>query len=170
MSKVFYDKPIIDQIFEEFNKKKDNQDEGKLLNLVKRLPPEDVNKVNIEGQTALIYASEYGYSEIVKLLVDVQADVNIQKNNGWTALILASTYSNTSSNIETVKLLIDAQADINIRNIYGLTALVYASINSDTSSNIETIKLLIDAQADVNIQNDDGWTATETVKLLENCD
>jgi len=90
MSKVFYDKPIIDLIFEEFDKKKDDQDEGKLLNLVKRLPPEDVNNKNPKGRTVLLCASIYGYTEIVKILIDAKVDINIQNNYGWTALMMAS--------------------------------------------------------------------------------
>jgi len=71
MSKVFYDKPIIDIIFEEFDKEKDNQDEDKLLNLVKRFPPEDINKVNSKGSTVLLCASRDGYTEIVKVLLNI---------------------------------------------------------------------------------------------------
>ena len=179
MLKIFCNKPIIDKIFEEFDKDKINQDKNKLLNLVERLPPEDINNKNSKGQTTLILACWYGYTEIVKLLIDAQADVNIQKNDGWTALMLVSRNSNIDSNIETVKLLIDAQTDINIQSNSGFTALMLASRNSNTESNIETVKLLIDAQADPNIQNNDDWTAlmlsseyidtdsnTETVKLL----
>ena len=91
MSKVFYDKPIIEQIFEEFEKDDDRQDGDKLLNLVNRLPPEDVNIQDVYGNTVLILASRFNHTEIVKLLLEKEGiDVNIQNKNGYTALIEAS--------------------------------------------------------------------------------
>jgi len=72
MSKVFYDKSIIDQIFEEFKKDGDKHDIEELLNLVNRLPPEDVNIQNNNGWTALTYAYMYGYNGIYKLLENYQ--------------------------------------------------------------------------------------------------
>jgi len=41
------------------------------------------------GNTALIEASEKGYTEIVKLLLKAGADVNAEDGDGRTALILA---------------------------------------------------------------------------------
>jgi len=99
MSKVFYDKPIIEQIFEEFLS---NYDLEMISNLVERLPPEDVNIQDRIEHTVLMYASVYGYTEIVKLLLQKEGiDVNIQNNCGNTALILASVCGHT----EIVKLL-----------------------------------------------------------------
>ena len=136
MSKVFYDKPIIDQIFEEFEKDDDRPDGDKLLNLVNRLPPEDVNTQNKYGSTALILASFGDYIEIVKLLLKKEGiNVNIQNNYGNTALILASWKGHT----EIVKLLLEKEGiDINIQDDYGRTALMCASINN----HIEIVKLL----------------------------
>jgi len=124
MSKVFYDKPIIEQIFEEFYKDMDSQDEDKLINLVNRLPPEDVNKKNKYGNTVLICATIYNYTEIVKLLSKKEEiDVNIQNMSGDTALIQASV----RSRIEIVKLLLEKDdIDINIQDYSRYTALRYA--------------------------------------------
>ncbi len=93
--------------------------------------------------------------ETVKLLVDKDADLNIQNNEGWTALHMATRYSNTESTFETVKLLVEKGADLNIKEEEGWTALHLAAAYSNTESTLETVKLLIDAGADVNIINTD---------------
>lgn len=127
----------------------------------------------------LIDAVKNGKTEEIKLLLEDGADVNFSNNNKSSLLILASRYSNTTSNIETVKLLLENGADVNLKNINGATALTVASRNSNTESNIETVKLLLENGADVNLKDKDDWTALmlasrysnaesniETVKLL----
>jgi len=124
MSKVFYDKPIIDQIFEEFRKKKDDHDIEKITNLVERLPPEDVNIQDDNGYNILMYTSRVGYTKIVKLLLDKRnIDINMQNIIGYTALIFASCYGYT----KIVKLLLEIEGiDIDIQSEYGNTAITYA--------------------------------------------
>ena len=115
----------------------------------------------------------------MKILLGFGADVNIQQKDGWTALMFAARYSNTSANLETVKILLGFGADINIQSKDGWTALTMATKFSNTDSNPETVKILLSFGADVNIQNKDGCTALmlaarysdtdsnpETVKLL----
>jgi len=51
------------------------------------------------------------------------ADVNIQKEDGFTALMEASQKGHT----EIVKMLIDTGAQVNIKNKYGTTPLMIAS-------------------------------------------
>jgi ankyrin repeat protein len=46
--------------------------------------------VHINGWTALMYASQKGYAEIVKLLIEKGANVNAKDDRGFTALMLAS--------------------------------------------------------------------------------
>jgi len=59
------------------------------------------------GYTALMGASEYGYTEIVKLLIEEGADVNAQDYMGYTAFNFASKEGHT----EIIKLLRDAGAE-----------------------------------------------------------
>ena len=94
----------------------------------------DVNIKDNDGDTALIWASMYDYTEVVKLLLESGADVNIKNNYGNTALIWASYNGHT----EIVKLLLESGADVNIKNKFGNTALIQASINGNT----EVVKLL----------------------------
>ena len=99
----------------------------------------DVNIKDKDGSTALMWASDNGHTETVKLLIDAGADVNIKNKYGRTALMWASRCNRK----ETVKLLIDAGADVNAKDEDGWTALIWAS----RCGHAETVKLLIDAGA-----------------------
>ena len=61
------------------------------------------NGVYVRGLTALMMASANGHTEIVKLLLDKGADVNVKNTYGITALFTASVHGHT----EIVKLLLD---------------------------------------------------------------
>jgi len=154
MSKVFYDKPIIDQIFEEFCKSKSKQDQNKLIKLVSILPPEDINNKNTIGNTVLILTSMFGgYVEIAKLLLEHKdIDVNIRNDEGNTALLYASIY-----HIKIVELLLEREdIDVNVQCNEGNTALHIAVY----VNRIDTLKLLLEHKdINVNIRNNDGCTA-----------
>jgi len=49
-----------------------------------------------DGKTALMFAAERGYDEIVKLLINQGADINKQDKNGKTALLLACEKNNAN--------------------------------------------------------------------------
>ena len=69
----------------------------------------DVNVKYKYGVTLLYMASQYGYTDIVKLLLAAKADVNVaDKNYGATPLWKASWRGHT----EIVKLLLAAKADV----------------------------------------------------------
>ncbi|MGL4652687.1 ankyrin repeat domain-containing protein [Cetobacterium sp.] len=115
----------------------------------------------------LIFASQNGHIEIVKLLLEYGADTNIQTDTGATALGFASQ----NGHIEIVKLLLEYGADTNIQTDTGATALGFALQNG----HIEIVKLLLEYGAQTNIQANGGVTALicastmrqiETVKLL----
>ena len=71
---------------------------------------------------------------IVELLLDAGADVNLQDNYGRTALMEPSGLGY----IETVRLLLEAGADVNLQDNYGWTALYHASRTGRT----EIVRLL----------------------------
>lgn len=72
------------------------------------------------GSTALISASTFGKTEIVRALLEGGADPNIQNNEGSTALHSAAFLCYP----EIVKLLLENGVDKSILNIYGSTALI----------------------------------------------
>jgi len=67
----------------------------------------------------------YGYTDIVKALIEAGADINVRNNYGNTALMLSSWYGS----IDIVKTLIEAGADINEHDNDGDTALILSSCN-----------------------------------------
>ncbi|ANB50222.1 putative ankyrin repeat protein [Powai lake megavirus] len=105
--------------------------------------------------------------------------INDENEKGWTALMMASTMSNSHSSYQTVELLLELGANINIQSNCGCTALIAACINSGTISSNKTVNLLIDHGANINLKNKFGKTAleyacinskeygsTDTVKIL----
>jgi ankyrin repeat protein len=85
-----------------------------------------VNEIRfINGTTSLHLAIARGYSNIVKLLLKKNANINAQDNNGDTPLHNAITYGYT----EIAKLLLDAGANLTIKNNWydiSATALDFA--------------------------------------------
>ena len=108
-------------------------------------------------------------TELLNLLVNAGADVNIQNISNHTALHIAAGRGRT----EVAKLLVDAGADVNMQDGERATALHFAARQGHT----EVVKLLVNAGADVNMQDGERATAlhfaarqghTEVVKLLVN--
>ena len=117
-------------------------------------------------------------------LVDLGAEVNLQNNNGDTALMLAARY-----NPDAAPPLLAAQGiDVNLQDNHGVTALILAAqynrlsiiqdllaargidvnIQANNGSTAlmwavlkqpEVVPMLLAAHADVDAKNNDGWTA-----------
>ncbi len=100
----------------------------------------DIIDPDIDGKTALMRASERGYTKIAKALIDAGADLNIQDEDKNTALIWASW----QGHIQLAKALIDAGADVNIQGEDKYTALARALVENHD----EIAKMLIDAGAE----------------------
>ena len=130
---------------------------GKKQNLSKRK----------RNETPLHVATERGNIEIVKLLIEHDADVNAQDSNGWSPLYIACY--NAYEHI--VGALIEHGANARIECILGNTPLHAASRNS----NINIVQSLLHCGVDISSCNVDGWTSLhravasrkiEIVKLL----
>ena len=120
--------------------------------------------------TAAVYKSEYVIfepdkgvgafnrrAEIIRLLLDKGADVNIQGGEYGTAL-RAAAYR---GKVELIHLLLDKGADVNAQGgggEYG-TALQAAAASSGESM-LEVVRLLLDNGADVNAQSAGGRYGT----------
>lgn len=140
----------------------------------------DINYQNEKGWTSLFLccrnSNTYSNNEIVKLLLDNNADPNIKEMHGITPLMVASSFSRNDSTDETIKLLLNKNADINSQGNRGNTSLMISCRNIDSVSKIETVQLLLNYNADPNIRNNIGQNAlmilsqirnqSETLKLL----
>ncbi|KAG0241203.1 hypothetical protein BGW41_006196 [Actinomortierella wolfii] len=88
--------------------------------------PRVVHLTNNQGRTALIAAARYGHVEMVKILLDLDADINHQDNDGATALHCAAAYGN----LQCIEVLIQRGIDTTIKNQDGWTALAFAFSDS----------------------------------------
>lgn len=115
-----------------------------------------IHGANINAQeprfkkTALMAAIENNQGKIVRRLLQLGANVNVQSGGEETALMLA-IYQN---NIEIVKLLLHYGAHLDLESNSGYTALMYTT-NADK---VEIAQLLIKHGAHINAQNHKGET------------
>jgi ankyrin repeat protein len=99
----------------------------------------------IQEYTILILATYYGYIEIIRLLIERNADIDAKDSDGCTALLVASRYGD----IEIIKLFLEAGADINAKNKDGETALLLASVRG----HLKVAKLLVEVMETRSEQN-----------------
>jgi ankyrin repeat protein len=125
-------------------------------------------------------AAENGNIERINTLLEKGTNIDSKEvEKGWTSLMTAVTFSNTTSSLKTVKFLLEKGANPNLQNKKGWTPLASSARNSNTSSSLETVRLLLEYKADPNIVDGDKYTALirasmntsgdsslETVKLL----
>lgn len=93
---------------------------------VKNLLQQGVELNTLYELSPLTEATRQGNLEIMKLLIKAGADVNLQMEEGYTALMDAAL----AGNIDAVKMLVEAGADVNIKDIYQEHALSMAAHNA----------------------------------------
>ena len=113
-------------------------------------PPRDYQGLNNDEKEFLLKASK-GYDENVLNLIEAGVDVNIQDENGMTALMMACK----GGCVPLVEQLIRVGADVNIQNIFGDTALICGTLKRQN----ECVKKLLEFGADTSIQGKNGFTA-----------
>ena len=100
--------------------------------------------------TVLLQASRSSSSQFIETLIDLGADVNIQrKKSKETPLKLAAVWNNYMA----VCLLVRHGAYVDVQDSYGFTPL-HISVRKGREN---LIKLLLANKVDVNIQDDDGY-------------
>ena len=103
----------------------------------------NVNGRGRRGYTALMFAAENGYPDIVSDLLAAGADVDaVEQHDGKTALILAAVHGHLKS----ATLLIAHHANVNLADMDGMTALAAASRSNGDASR-EMTQLLQQAGA-----------------------
>eukprot|EP00931_Biecheleriopsis_adriatica_P073066 TRINITY_DN47426_c0_g1_i1.p1 TRINITY_DN47426_c0_g1~~TRINITY_DN47426_c0_g1_i1.p1 ORF type:complete len:407 (-),score=91.02 TRINITY_DN47426_c0_g1_i1:9-1202(-) len=116
------------------------------------------------GNTVLLQAAMTGSMDVVIELVptvevEYGVDLDMQNNNGNTALIFAVR----NNHVDIVKVLLDFRASLDVRNNKCMTPLMYAA----RAGQADLVQLLVQNGADLNLQNSDGDTAI-MLSLLRN--
>lgn len=126
----------------------------------------NLNDKDIDGKTKLIQIiSNYKGADklnIIKLLLDKEAKVDITDNNKNTPL----HYASRNDEIEIMKLLIEKGADVNAIGNHEITPLMEAV----TSGSIEAVKLLIEKGAKTEFYNNFHDGILSSAQFIENED
>ena len=102
----------------------------------------DANEKNLDGRTALIIVAMRGFPEnavrLMNMLIQHKAGVDVQDNDGYTALMRAAENGNT----ETVGFLLASGARTDMANCEGKTVLAIA----ESLNKLNVIKILRSAK------------------------
>ena len=112
----------------------------------------DLDVQDNKGWTALHIAAEKGNTYIVEKLIEKNANVNIQNENGTTPLNIAIL--NAVDNNDVIDLIFNEITDLDVQDSNGWTALH----NAAEKGNTYIVEKLIEKNANVNIQNENGDT------------
>ena len=112
----------------------------------------DVNGMEAEGRTALMFAAFNGHSEIVLTLLDEGAGIDRRDQMGRTSLL----YAATGPFPETVKILLDKGAEPNVVDSdEHFSPLMHAA----AEGNMDVVKILLEAGSNPNLVDVDGDNA-----------
>lgn len=120
-----------------------------------------INVQDINGNTVIMRIASLDNvtpecMQVLEMLIDLRADLNVVNSDRHTALVLAINNNNT----DIAKLLVESGARLDIADRNGYTALMWAV----EKGNAEIVKLLINKRANVNIKTKDGKTAYSIAK------
>eukprot|EP00808_Paulinella_micropora_P024962 g4049.t1 len=96
-------------------------------------------------------AARSGDSELVQVLAEAKANLNVKNISGATALI----FSVRESHMEVTQFLTRQNANLNEQSNHGDTALIYAG----RTGNEEVVRFLAEAKANINQKDRNGRTA-----------
>nr|XP_018666877.1 ankyrin repeat and SAM domain-containing protein 6-like isoform X2 [Ciona intestinalis] len=114
------------------------------------------NKASSDGATPLMYASITGQLNLIKLLLDYNADIDARDyENGWTALMQATYYGKTQAAI----YLIRRGANVGIQAHNGVTAFDMAML---INLNDTTLFRLLAEKVMQGYSNDEGGGCEST--------
>ena len=99
------------------------------------LQPQDPDLHSSQGYTALMAAFDGGQVEIVRLLLEAAADVDLAHPQFACRALMVASFRH---HIEIVKVLLEARTDTNVEDSIGRTALMIAS----DAGHVEVVSLL----------------------------
>ena len=109
----------------------------------------NVNGVDEDGRTAIMFAAFNGHSDIVLTLLEAEAGIDRRDLMGRTALL----YAATGPFPETVRILLDKGAEANVVDSdEHFSPLMHAA----AEGNLDVVKILLKGGADPTLQDVDG--------------
>ncbi len=115
------------------------------------VPGVNVNQVDGDtGRTALHWAARENRGEIVAILIEAKADVNVQDRTGKGPLTLAAE----TGSVDATQKLVDAGASLTARDSIGGTPLTWGC----GLGSAETVKILLAKGADATVVDVNGLT------------
>ncbi len=126
-----------------------NKDLAKVKALIEQ-NPQVINQMDIRNLSPLHHALTVKSLELVLLLIENKADVNIAGRLGRTPLLWAISVVENSTDM--ISVLIDVGAQIEAKDSFGYTPLVYAA----QRGNADVVNLLLSKNADIPIEPPNG--------------
>ncbi len=114
-----------------------------------------IDQVDSDGRTALMHAVINRNHDLAGLLLQMEANPNLQDAGRWTALHFAAQEDDASM----VGLLLQGGAEVDVKDDNGNTPLWRAVFDSQGKG--EVIRLLLSHGADKHAANDHGVTPAE---------
>ena len=105
------------------------------------------------GNTALHFAASEGHLETSRLLLEREADINSQNDEGLTPLQQASR-GMRKGYLDIMRFLLDHGANEDARDNCGNTAIHFAA----SEGHLEAARMLLEQGANIDSQNDEGLT------------
>ena len=136
-----------------------SSDSQKAATVLINWPKTNVEWRNSKDESPLMMAAIKGHTELVKLLIAKDADVN---KTGWTPLHYAASAAKKSI----IAILLDHSAYIDAESPNGSTPLMMAAMYG----NAECVRLLLDGGADPTLINQAGLTASDFAKRVSRLD
>jgi ankyrin repeat protein len=116
----------------------------------------DVNMINVDGITPLIYAIKENFDiRIIKLFLKHGCNVNFQNFEGYTPLMFATIQNIVVNNIPIIKLLLENGAEVHLQTKIKDT-VIHKAIKNRTDNTIEILDLFLQYGAYINAVNQQG--------------
>ena len=112
-----------------------------------------------EGATALHIASDEGYEEVIKVLLEKEANVKAETEMGLQPLDFAAIQNRAS----VIRILAESGASVHTRSSMGVSALHWAVMGGAMQAAQELLK----RGAEINAMTDDGVTAMDIALGIE---
>ncbi|KAH8424343.1 ankyrin repeat domain-containing protein [Aspergillus melleus] len=120
----------------------------------------NVSTVNDEGCSPLMMASEYSSVDVVRSLLEKNADINVRDQDGWAPILTALRYRNE----DVITTLLAQDPDVHFQNSDEYTPLLMACRHSTAN----VVQQLIDRKVDVNKTNNSNESELHVLAYNEN--